>query len=168
MPTRWSLLFALVCVVGCAGGASSTDSDEDVEGSEEALTTPCTLEGGTESYDGIAGSYERVGTLRKDEIRTLTVGSVSADGREAHYDRRIKKKCTGPGCDVESGVVSMLPDNPAFPNNFAFTPDGANEPKDMYFVLGVRREAGAIKEMCIARVVTSMDVRRAFMLRRVP
>lgn len=164
---RASLAWLSVFACACGGEPSpSSQADED-EAAESALWSPCTYRDGTENYDGIAGDYERVGWLRTDEIRSLTVSQVTPDGRQAHYERRLKKSCAAPGCDEDEGTMSMLPDNAAFTNNFAFYPTGATQPSDMVFVLGIQRTAGVVTEMCVARVVTARDVRMPFALRRV-
>jgi hypothetical protein len=173
---RVARYFLLMALFACGGGRDDGASDD--QGALERRSSPatsCNFTGGTESYDGIEGTYERSGGANDDgETKTLEIRDVVPNPQhissEARYKRTFAKTCAAAGCNEETGTVSLLPDNAAFPPNFAFTPTGRTleQGGDMYFVLGLRRSGGKVSEACIAHVVTSQDVRAPILLKRVP
>ncbi|MFO0671526.1 MAG: hypothetical protein U0235_18170 [Polyangiaceae bacterium] len=169
---RAALLVLLTGLAACS--PSSPDEGASSDSDEEALSIKSMCDStGMETFAGVDGTYVRKGAKRSDELERLVVSGAapSADPRTARYERTLTRACSGVGCNVESGDMTLLADNAAFSNNFSFVLPGstpANPHLDMYYVLGARRTGAAVDTLCVAHVISATDVRKPFLLVRSP
>lgn len=167
-----------ISTLGCSGNADAPSDSESGGNDEGALKTsggvPC-VQGGTDTMDGIEGSYELVGTPGPDELKTLTLSNVQpVQGRiesSADYHRTLNRECIAAGCELEDGTASLLPDNALITPMLSLTPAGQQPGPGVgstYYLLGLKRENGAVAEMCLADVTKSPRPTHTISLRRKP
>lgn len=87
-------------------------------------------------------------------MRTLSIRNHR--NFDAKYTRTVARRCTALGCSLESGTIELQPDTLVF--------KGAGphaKQKEIYVLLGMKRDGDSVTELCVAR-----DVKQPFVLTR--
>jgi hypothetical protein len=164
---------SLVFFAGCSDAGDSTTATEESEavGGAEAAGGPSGYDAcpglgwvSVGEWQGLKGNYRRAGAEPppSDEFAFLSVGDnpSAANGGRVAYARLV-------GNLPQRGVVRALGDNPAIGAVLAFE-DGDGNPRDMYWGLGVQRNAltGRVERVCTGPSDGDL-ASEAFMLERV-
>ena len=137
VPTRVGATIALCLTLPLAlACAAETGPPEDVGSSDAALSTSIP------TMEGIGGYYSRLGLAPSGGMETMwLVEEELADTISlGRYSRRLRSSCGDPGCDVEAGDYTAVPNNPAIGLAFIrFEPD-QNAAPEVYVVDALFRD----------------------------